>query len=342
MASITKKLNGSWKVEIKVGTFRKSKTFQSKKEAQSWGFKTELELNEQLKNKSTLEIYENYSLLDAVNRYVKEILPSKKGARSEHIRLVMYQRLFPQLFSKKIQQIGISDIAKIRDERCVKVSNASVLRELTTLSAVFEAAKRDWEWIDKNPVHEVRKPPSSPHRERIITRFEVKAMLKIMGWRPNRIVNTLSQSLACAFRLALRTGMRAGELCNMQWKDVHENYIHLPTTKNGKKRDVPLTKKSKRIINAMKRFDVNYVFSLTPTSLSSLFRRYRILANLKNFTFHDTRHTAATWIASNLKSKNINAQQAVMDMCKIFGWSNMNQALTYYNPNIDDIRQRLE
>jgi integrase len=62
------------------------------------------------------------------------------------------------------------------------------------------------------------------------------------------------------------------------------------------------------------------VFGLSPQTLDALFRKYRALAGLSGFTFHDARHTAATWMAQKLN---------VLDLCKVFGWSNTSpRALT--------------
>jgi integrase len=74
------------------------------------------------------------------------------------------------------------------------------------------------------------------------------------------------------------------------------------------------------------------VFGLKPQTLDALFRKLRDAAGLAGFTFHDTRHTAATMLAQRLD---------VLDLCKMFGWKNTTRALTYYNPTASDIAKRL-
>jgi integrase len=125
--------------------------------------------------------------------------------------------------------------------------------------------------------------------------------------------------------------MRAGELCGLTWDRVHDGYCRTPH-KVGRTaaslRDVPLTPKAMRIIGKMRGFDPALVFGLKTASLDAMFRKYRERAGLDGFTFHDTRHTAATWLARKID---------VLTLCKVFGWSRMDQALTYYNPKASDI-----
>jgi integrase len=55
---------------------------------------------------------------------------------------------------------------------------------------------------------------------------------------------------------------------------------------------------------------------------------------LSGFTFHDSRHTAATWMVNSGKVD-------VLSLCKIFGWTNTTMALTYFNPKAVDIAKQL-
>lgn len=87
-----------------------------------------------------------------------------------------------------------------------------------------------------------------------------------------------------------------------------------------------------RLLMALRGYDPEYVIGLKSTSLDANFRKYRQRAGLEGFTFHDSRHTAATWMAQRIHA---------LDLCKVMGWKNASQALTYYNPKADDIARRL-
>jgi len=207
-----------------------------------------------------------------------------------------------------------------------------VLRDFSLLSAVFEHARREWRLLPSNPVADVRKPRAPDHRQTVLTRAQIRALLAAMDYGPRRPVRTVTQSVAVAMLLALRTGMRAGELCGLTWDRVHAAHCVLPVTKTTP-REVPLTPKARRLIDKLCGLDRARVFGLTPQTLDALFRRARQRAGLHGIVFHDTRHTAATWLAPKLH---------VLDLCRMFGWANPKQAMVYYNPSAADIARRID
>jgi len=125
--------------------------------------------------------------------------------------------------------------------------------------------------------------------------------------------------------------MRAGEITGLTWSLVMVDYCALPTTKTTS-RNVPLEPKARRIIASMDGWDSEKVFGLSAQTLDSLFRRYRDRAGQQGYTFHDSRHTAATWLAKRVD---------VLTLCKMFGWSDPKQAMVYYNPTASDIARML-
>ena len=129
--------------------------------------------------------------------------------------------------------------------------------------------------------------------------------------------------------------MRANEICTLRWIELFDDYCSVRhKTGNTKEslRDVPLTDKSLRIINKMRGFDSVLIFGLKTQTRDTLFRRARNKAGLSGFVFHDSRHTAATWVAQKLH---------ILDLCKMFGWEDTKQAMVYYNPTASAIAARL-
>lgn len=320
MASITKSKKG-YRAQVCVNGQRESRQFITKREAVVWANIREIEL------KSPAPKQETHTFADALRRYAKDVSPTKRGHRREILTIEAMLR-YPHLPTHvKMCEISPSHFADWRDARLKQVTPGTVLREISLLSGLLECAKCEWEWIDTNPIKNIRKPRMPDHREVVIAPSQVKIMLKTMRYSPTKPVRLVSQSVAVCFLLAMRTGMRAGELSGLTWDRVKEGYCILPVTKTTP-RNVPLTRKATRLLNKMQDYDPVSIFGLTPSTLDANFRKYRERAGLSGFTFHDARHTAATMLSRKLD---------VMDLCRMFGWTNTSMALKYYNPTASSI-----
>ena len=335
MASISKTAKG-YRAQINIKGNRDSQCFRTRREAESWGAARETEIRDGL----TKLPGDRFTMADAMREYAEKVSSTKDGEKWERLRLAAFERnpAFPA--KKRISEVTSNDIAVYRDKRLKTVKPGTVLREMSLLSGVFDVAEREWGWIKSNPITNARKPKKPAHREVTIERSQVKRMARAMGYKSFGDCRSVSQAVATCFLVALRTGMRAKELCTLRWSSVRDGYCILHKTKTDP-RDVPLTAKATRLIERMRGYDDIFVFGITTGSLDALFRKYRQRAGLEGFTFHDSRHTAATWISARMKSAGIPAQQAVMDLCKMFGWKNMDQALVYYNPDPADIAKRI-
>lgn len=328
MATPQKTAQGKWRIQIEVKGTRDSGTFATKREAAEWAMRRRLELQAMASGQAgTVK-----TLADALRRYAQEVSPTKRGEAKEIIRLRAFgrQALFPG--GRLLASLRPADLADWRDARLRVNARGSVLRDMTLLSAVLDVARRDWGWIADNPMRDVRRPSEPDHRERIIDGREVRAMLRALGWSRHKPVRTVAQAVAWCFVVALQTGMRAGELCALRWADVRDGYCTLATSKTGRGRDVPLTPTTLRSMGMMRGWDDALVFGLQAQTLDAMFRKYRARAGLAGFTFHDARHTAATRLAQRLH---------VLDLCKVFGWTNTKRALTYYNPRARDLAARM-
>lgn len=324
MSSITKTAKG-YRAQVYVHGVRDSKTFRTKREADAWGSARETELRSD-EGKSPSE---KHTLKQAMERYAEEVSPTKRGHLWEE-RRIRKLASDPDLGADRpLSKITPDDLGAWRDARLKVNANGTVIREARLISAILETARREWRWIKENPMRDVRKPKAPAHRTVVISLPQIRKMLRALG---HGEVRSVTQSVAVCFIVALRTGMRAGELTGLTWDRVRDDYVILPITKT-KPRDVPLTKKARMAIERMRGFDTVSVFGLKSPTLDALFRRARIRAGLDGFTFHDARHTAATWLAPRMD---------LLDLCKAFGWTNPQQAMTYYNPTASQIAARIK
>lgn len=334
MSSITKTAKG-YRAQVKILGQRDSATFRTKREAEAWASARENEIRSGPMAPNLGPIDAPKTLADAMNRYSEEVSPTHKGSRWEFIRLQSLLKDPNLPTTKPLPDLTPEDLGAWRNARLAQVQAGTVIREFALLSGVLETARREWRWTPVNPLSDVKRPRAPDHREVTITRQQIRKMLEAMGYKRGEC-RTVAQSAAVAFLFALRTGMRAGEICALTWPDVRGGYCTVTAKDVGAgktgKRDVPLTDKAARLIEAMRGYDPLYVFGLRTASLDAMFRKYRARAGLEGFTFHDSRHTAATWMAGKVD---------VLTLCKIMGWKNTNMALTYYNPKASDIAKRL-
>lgn len=322
MASIQKLARG-YRAHVYVKGTRETRVFRTQREAKAWADLRTAELRE-LAGKS---VGERHTLAEAMQRYMEEVSPTKRGGRREQICLIAMRRDADFPHGELMCNLTATHFAAWRDARLKQVQAGTVLREISLVSALLERARTEWKWIDHNPLKDIRKPRMPDHREVVIHWPQAKVLLRCMGYSPTRPVRSVSQSVGVCFLVAMRTGMRAGELCGLTWDRVFEGYCHLPVTKTTK-RDVPLSLKATRLIGRMRGYDPELVFGLSSQSLDANFRKYRDRAGLSGFTFHDSRHTAATMLSRKLD---------VLDLCKAFGWTNPKMAMTYYNPTASSI-----
>jgi integrase len=340
MASFQPNENGTVRVQVDVQGKRASKTLPNMRAARAWASDKERELEAQVGG----DLGHGKTLGDALRKFAEDVSPTRRSERNETVRLAAFARAptpddtghgLP--VKKPIGQVSDDDLRAWRDRRLKKNKRSSVLRDMTLLSAVFEHARTEWKWIKENPLRDVKKPSRPAHRKRVISGVEARAVLRMLGYVPRAPVRTVSQAVAVAFLVALATGMRAGELCGLRWDDMKDMYgtaHNVKARERGVSRDVPLSKVARRLIERMRGWDDETVFGVGVGTLDSLFRRARKRAGYDDFTFHDARHSAATRIA-------LSGKLSVLELCKVFGWSNPKQAMTYFNPTADELAAKL-
>lgn len=326
MASVTKTARG-WRAQVYVQGARLSASFRTRREADAWAAQRETDLREN----AGAPTAPRTPLADVLMRYAREVSPSKRGRRWEALRLDHFVRDAVLPVAQPVAALTPEQIATWRDHRARSVRAGTVIREMGLLSAVLEHARREWRMIPTNPCKDVRKPREPDHREVVIGWRQIRAMLRAMGHKSHGRVTEVRQAVALCFLVALRTGMRAGELCGLTWDRVRDDYVILPITKTTP-RNVPVEPRTRYLMERLRGWDELLVFGVKAPSLDALFRRYRARCGLSGFTFHDARHTAATRLAQRLD---------VLDLCKVMGWKNTGQALVYYNPTASEIASRI-
>jgi integrase/recombinase XerD len=96
--------------------------------------------------------------------------------------------------------------------------------------------------------------------------------------------------------LALKTGMRRGELANLEPRDIHADFLIVRHGKGDKDRMIPLTPAlAMRLQNFIKdMMPDEKVFKLKPVCITMKIKQFARKAGLENFHTHTMRHKFAT------------------------------------------------
>lgn len=197
------------------------------------------------------------------------------------------------------------DVSRYIDFRKIHgVSNSSINREISVLSAAIGYACKRWAWNMANPVSGLYlKMPEG--RLRWLTREEALRLL-------TQAKSSDAPHLFDFLRLALNTGMRRGEMLGLEWYRVDFDNsrallegIH---TKSGKRRYVPLNQGALDALTSRKQFRDKFapesknVFvqknGKPVVQINYTFRQACEKSGIEDFRIHDLRHTFASWLVS--------------------------------------------
>ncbi|WEF34847.1 tyrosine-type recombinase/integrase [Pseudoduganella chitinolytica] len=321
-----------WRVQVWVGEVRESATFTTKAEAAAWAAQRETEIRQGGATRG-----KKHTLLEAFHRYEKEVSAHKRGMRWEIVRMnaIARHKVNGQdLGSMPLEAVTPEVLGAWRDSRMSgdkPVSGSTVNRDMNLLSHVFSTAQQEWKWIASTPTTNVRRPKEAAARDRRISDDEIDRLCFALGF-DEQPVQTKSGAVAVAFLFAIETAMRAGEICSLAPGNVTGAVAHLPMTKNGRKRDVPLSKRARELLAYLPPSG-DTVFGISSSTLDALFRKAKARAQIDGLTFHDSRHEAITRLARKL---------TVLELARMVGHTNLNQLQTYYNETAENLAARLD
>ncbi len=375
MATFRKRGPYQWEAQIRRrGYPPQSKTFETKAEAEAWAKMIESEMSRGVwMNRSEAEAT---TLYEALVRYEEEISPAKKGAAQESSILKTCKAI--DLAKRPLASIRSADVAKLRDEWLKDYKPATVLRRLSVLSHVFNIARKEWGMESlSNPIELVRKPQPNNARTRRIAAGEPSRDAESSedveldrgaqdGELERAVAASGSAMLPSIIWLAVETAMRRGEIVTLRWEhiDLKRRVAHLPATKNGNTRDVPLSSRAGAVLQTLKdagdnsrnkpddggEADVGRVFKIRSDAVTRAFERAVTRARklyieeckaakqrpdgkfLTDLRFHDLRHEAISRLASIFP---------MHELTKITGHKDPRMLMRYYHPRAEDLAKRL-
>lgn len=332
MATIRKGESGNYHVRVRKNGVARSGSFRTKAQATAWAASVEAEIEAGRLGKTPDKTFGQL-----IERYLAENVTQKRGARWEELRFLALLGKGKSATPDPLVKVWLADLspddfAKWRDRRLSVVSPGSVLREWNALSAACTVAVKEWRWLSSNPMSQVRRPKEPEPRTRRVSQDEIERICLATGYHDGKLETAMSR-VGAAFLFAIETAMRAGEICGLKAEDVTGRVAHLPKTKNGYARDVPLSTRALEILKQLPECE-STLFNVPSASLDALFRKAKGRAMIEDLHFHDTRREALSRL-----SKKVD----VLTLAKISGHRDLRiLSNVYYQTNMADVATRLD
>lgn len=323
-----RKRGNSYRIEIMLDGKRYSATRDTAKECTIWASQKLLEHKAGLLQANS----KSHALpfAELLTLYHNKVGKHKPSAHTEIVFIKAFTRDFATLAQMPISDITAKDLTDWRNKRLESVSAGTVRREIAYFSSVMSYAVRELFAMSENPFNHLVKPSMPKARNRRITDSDIQAVLMAGNYQQGQTPTQTQQYVAWAFLFAIHTAMRRGEILGIKKTDVKDSYVHLPKTKNGEARNVPLTPFAKEMI-----IWINHVHDkLIPfdeNAFKKSWQRVQKKANLEDLNFHDTRHEAISRFVKDLGLP-------VETLAKVTGHKDIKTLVnTYYNPTIDEL-----
>ncbi|MFA5794515.1 MAG: site-specific integrase [Candidatus Brocadiia bacterium] len=192
---------------------------------------------------------------------------------------------------KSLCEISSRDIEIYKGDRAAVVKKSTTNRELACMKCIFNVAIK-WEYVNDNPVRRVSLFKENNQRVRYLEKNELVRLLAFSAPHLKPIII-----------MALNTGLRLSEVLSLTWADIdlQRRLIKVMVTKNNEPRYIPITNRLMDMLQVVpKRLDIPYLFvnekgvpyKSVGTSFDNAVRR----AGIKDFHFHDLRHTFASYL----------------------------------------------
>ncbi|MBO1225043.1 MAG: site-specific integrase [Candidatus Scalindua sediminis] len=241
----------------------------------------------------------NKSFRDMMDKFMKEHAP-KKSISMQRSYSASLKHLIPPFGDLNLSSISRKKISRYKVLRTDEGAKpATINRELAMFSKAFNLAVDEWEWLKNKPFSKIPKEKEGNERTRWLTEDEERILLEnCPKWLREIVV------------FALNTGLRQDELLSLEWSraNLFRKTILIQKTKNDKPKTIPLNQiamdvleqKSKEKVRILKGdfvFISSHGSKIDRHNLRRAFNNAREKAGIKDFKFHDLRHTFATRLA---------------------------------------------
>lgn len=340
-----------YKVRIRVkGYPTMTATFDKKTAANQWIAEHE-PLMKQGKHISDYEA-KKHTLSELIDRYIDVELPKRKLNDQNkykmqlewwrrHIGAYLLSKITPAVLSE-CKELLIKEPSPKAKKTFSPRSQATANRYMACLSSVLTVAVNEWQWIDENPMHKVKKYTEKANKDRFLNDDEIASLLNACKTFELKGDN-YNQETYLFVLIALSTGARYSEIHKLQWKDVDlkNKMFYFLDTKNGDNRGVAMSETVyKELVEFKKIRNIksNYLFTTKDGNklIDMHVRFYKVLevSGIETCRFHDLRHTVASHIAMNGGS--------LLDIAQVTGHKTMQMVKRYSHLTQKHTRELLQ
>ena len=276
----------------KVGTKPISKTFTSKKLAIQ--FAQSIDSNREFfeaygyKNKKDIKL----SLL--ISEYLNIDYKGKDKVEQSR-KLRVWLETLGDVLIKDIKTNNITDSLNTLPSH---LSNASINRHKAAISGILTYGCRRG-YIKTNPAKLVPYLEENNERTRFLSEAERTSLFKACR-------ASYWDKLYLIVLLAITTGARKGELTKLRWNDIDfdRRTAYVATTKNGQPKVLPLTDSVIRELKLFDSKDSSLIFASrikceVAYCFTKPWKRALEDSDIKDFRFHDLRHSCASYLAQS-------------------------------------------
>lgn len=331
MATFTKRGDG-YRVQVRIRGYEPATaSFERLSDAKEWAAKTETELRAnkyfgQSKRNTFSDLADEYLTLakdikrleywcgafgklrladitpDKINKQVKKLLDEETPR-----------------FTTPATGDAELDAKRVRAKR----SGPTVNRYIAALSSCLSYGVK-LEWIERNPCERIIKPKENAGRTRFLDEEELPLL---------RDACRKHEDLYLALVLSLTTGARQEEIMSLRYGqlDFKRRVITLEKTKNGDKRSLGLVGEAFELLEArakVRNLTDDRIFPPTKLAKKATYLDLRQPwekaikeSGIKDFHWHDLRHTAASHLAMSGVS--------LVEIAKILGHRTLSMVLRY-------------
>ena len=232
--------------------------------------------------------------------FAKKYMEHIKKLREFDSRKYRVNKLVRAFGNLKLSEFTTALVEEYQSKRIAQgCANATVNRELAVLKHMVHKAVQ-WDLVDDDVLKRVRKVKQlkeNNRRLRYLSREEADRLIAACYKAPK------CSHLAPIIITALHTGMRRSEILKLKWDDIdfRAGFIYVRDSKNYQSRMIPLTETLKQTLKSLPRHITSpYVFCREDgkpyNEVKKAFNKVVKYAGIKDFHFHDLRHTFASWL----------------------------------------------